>query len=176
MDLSLVIPLYNEDESLEPLFGELLQVMTPLNRHYEIIFVNDCSTDQSFSKLEGFKRDLPEVVRVIDLKERNGQTSAMRKGLEAVKGKIVVTLDADLQNDPHDLPKLFEKLEEGYDCVCGWRRSRQDTFLKAFSPHWVSAPSSPKSSRVTVRKAHPVAHLRTRYGKSWNGRARRESG
>ncbi len=131
IEYSIVIPVYNEEESLEPLFAELLQAMTPLNSPYEIVFVDDGSTDTSPGKLDAFKADLPEVVHIVSFSEREGQTNAMRKGLEAARGNVAVTLDADLQNDPADIPRLLEKMEEDYDCVCGWRKSRQDTLLKA---------------------------------------------
>lgn len=132
VDYSIVIPVYNEEESLEPLFSELLQVMTPLNRVYEIIFVNDCSLDQSPEILEGFQNEFPEVVRIVNLPKRSGQTFGLRKGLDISKGAVAVTLDADLQNDPADIPKMLKKMEVGgYDCVCGWRKARQDTLFKA---------------------------------------------
>src|SRR3990167_1029919 len=97
MCYSLVIPVYNEEESLKPLFAELVGVVTPLNRPYEIIFVNDCSSDQSRMLMENFKKEFPEVVRIVNLNERKGQTYALRQGLDVAKGDYVVTLDADLQ-------------------------------------------------------------------------------
>jgi len=106
---SIVIPVYNEEGSLKPLFTELLAVMTPINNSYEIVFVNDCSYDQSLSIMEGFKEEFPEVVRIVNLDKRCGQTFGLRKGLDATKGEIAVTLDADLQNDPADIPKMLKK-------------------------------------------------------------------
>ena len=126
-----MIPVYNEEESLKLLFTELLAVMTPINNPYEIVFVNDCSSDQSLSIIESFQEEFPEVVRIVNFEKRCGQTFGLRKGLDASKGEIAVTLDADLQNDPADIPKMLEKMEEGFDCVCGWRKARQDTPLKA---------------------------------------------
>jgi dolichol-phosphate mannosyltransferase len=132
IEFSIVVPVYNEQESLRELFSELLQILTPLNRPYEVIFVNDLSNDASLSIIEEFIQNFPEVVRVINLQKRSGQTFAMRTGLDAARGNFAVTLDADLQNDPADIPKMLKKLiDEKYDCVCGWRRSRQDTPLKA---------------------------------------------
>lgn len=128
---SVIVPVYNEEESLKPLFAELVAVMTPLNKLYEIVFINDCSSDRSLSIMEGFQEEFPEVVRILDLRERRGQTYGLRKGLDVSKGGVAVTLDADLQNDPADIPKMLDKMKEGFDCVCGWRRSRQDTPLKA---------------------------------------------
>lgn len=132
IEFSIVIPVFNEEDSLKELFSEVLQAMAPLNRPYEIIFVNDCSTDRSLALIEEFARHLPETVRVVNLPERKGQTYAMRQGLNAARGNVAATLDADLQNDPADLPKMLKKIaDENLDCVCGWRRSRQDTLLKA---------------------------------------------
>lgn len=129
---SVIIPVYNEEESLKPLFAELLRVMTPLNRPYEIVFVDDGSSDRSPVIMDGFQKEFPEAVRVVHLPQRSGQTFGLRKGLDASRGEIVVTLDADLQNDPADIPKMLEQMNKGnYDCVCGWRRARQDTSLKA---------------------------------------------
>jgi glycosyltransferase involved in cell wall biosynthesis len=128
---SIVVPVYNEEESLKPLFAELIAVMTPINKPYEIVFVNDCSSDRSLPIIEEFRNAFPEVVRIVNLQKRSGQTYGLRKGLDATKGEIAVTLDADLQNDPADIPKMLEKMKEGFDCVCGWRKARQDTQLKA---------------------------------------------
>ena len=114
------------------MFEELLSVMTPLNRPYEIIFVNDGSSDGSREIIDGFRNHLPEVVRIIHLPVRSGQTYGLKRGLEAAKGELAITLDADLQNDPADIPRMLKKMREGgYDCMCGWRRARQDTLLKA---------------------------------------------
>ena len=132
VDYSIIVPVHNEEESLKPLFSELLHAMTPLNQSYEIVFINDCSTDRSPAVMEDFQKEFPEVVRVIHLPQRSGQTFGLRKGLDASHGAIAVTLDADLQNDPADIPKMLAKMKEGnYDCVCGWRQARQDTLLKA---------------------------------------------
>ncbi len=131
IEYSIVVPVYNEEDSLKPLFRELLSVMTPFKKNYEIVFVNDGSTDESTQILEGFQQELPEIVKIVNLQKRSGQTCGLRKGLDSSKGIVAITLDADLQNDPGDIPKILKKLEEGYDCVCGWRKSRQDTLLKA---------------------------------------------
>lgn len=129
---SIVIPVYNEDDSLGPLLSEILKVMTPLNERFEVIFVNDGSTDGSLQTMMDFQKRSPGIVEIVNLDERAGQTNALRKGLDAAKGEIVITLDADLQNDPADIPKLLKKMKEGdFDCVCGWRKDRQDTALKA---------------------------------------------
>ncbi|MCR4338079.1 MAG: glycosyltransferase family 2 protein [Candidatus Omnitrophica bacterium] len=133
VEYSIVVPVYNEEESLSPLFQEILEAMTPLGKPFEVIFINDCSSDRSLEILKGFQKEFPHIVIILDLKERHGQTFAMREGLDAARGKVVTTLDADLQNDPADIPKLFQKMAEGnYEVVSGWRKNRQDTAVKAF--------------------------------------------
>ena len=129
---SVVIPVYNEEESLPVLFQELFAVMTEMGKPFEILFVNDGSSDRSAEVIDGFVVEHPQDVRVIHLNQRNGQTFALKQGLDAAKGEVVVTLDADLQNDPADIPQLIAKLEdENLDVVCGWRRARKDRLLKA---------------------------------------------
>ncbi len=129
---SVVIPVYNEVESLEVLLAEMLGVMTGLKERYEVIFVNDGSDDGSRRLLKEFVQRLPEIVRIVDLKDRAGQTNALKKGIHGSKGEIIITLDADLQNDPTDIAKLIGAMNErGSDCVCGWRRNRHDKWLKA---------------------------------------------
>ena len=129
---SVVLPVYNEVESLEVLLAEVLAAVTGLRERHEVIFVNDGSDDGSKELLEDFKKRLPEIVRVVNVKPRGGQTNAMKVGIVESRGEIVITLDADLQNDPADIARLIEKMDEtGSDCVCGWRKARQDTLLKA---------------------------------------------
>jgi len=127
---SLIVPVYNEEESLEPLFTEVQHTMTSLGS-YEIIFIDDCSSDRSVHILRDFEKKYPDVIRILTLTERSGQTKALRQGLDIAGGDFVITLDADLQNDPADIPKLLMKMAEGYHCVCGWRKSRNDKLLKA---------------------------------------------
>ncbi len=129
---SVVIPVYNEQESLKILFSEVLNEFVSKPFGYEIIFVNDCSSDNSLAIIQEFRNQFPEGVKIISLQERKGQTFALSQGFKSAKGNIVISLDSDLQNDPADISKLLSKLDEGYDCVCGWRKARQDTLLKAF--------------------------------------------
>lgn len=128
--LSIVIPVYNEEESVDVLFKEIRGSLDPMGISWEIIFVDDCSDDRTPGKLKVFQKEMPEQIRVVTLLQRSGQSYALRKGLDIVEGDIVVTLDADLQNDPADIPRLMAKMLEGYDVVCGWRRDRQDKPLK----------------------------------------------
>ena len=124
--LSIVIPVYNEEPSLEPLATELKAVLEPLGRPYEIIFVDDGSTDGSFATLQQLHEADPEHIRVLRFRRNFGKTAALSAAFKRAQGEIVVTMDADLQDDPHELPKLLDKLEEGYDLVAAWRVHRVD--------------------------------------------------
>ena len=127
--ISVTIPVYNEEHSLRELYSELCDVMTSLDRPYEIIFVDDGSTDGSSAILDEFAfRD--DHVRLIRFKRNFGQTAAMMAGFDKARGDIIVPMDGDLQNDPHDIPALLEKLDEGYDVVSGWRKRRRDPIAR----------------------------------------------
>ncbi len=124
--ISIVIPIYNEQESLENLYQRLIPVMDNLGKTYEVILVNDGSKDNSETLLNQFFERRPEQIRIIHFNSNYGQHLAIMAGLEKVRGEIVVTMDADLQNPPEDIPKLIAKIEEGYDVVGGCRENRQD--------------------------------------------------
>ena len=128
MDLSVVIPLYNEAENVRPLFARIFEALSPLDLSWEVIVVDDGSTDRSYALL----RELASAesrLRVVRLRRNFGQTAAFAAGFDLAQGSIVVTMDADLQNDPADIPALLNKMAEGYDIVSGWRLKRQDPFL-----------------------------------------------
>ncbi len=131
MDISIVIPVYNEEDSLRPLISELRGVLSGLGRSYEIIFVDDGSRDRSFEILKEAV-SLDPKTRVIRFKENKGQTAAFDAGFKAALGDIVITMDADLQNDPQDIPHLLKKIGE-FDVVCGWRYKRRDPWIKIVS-------------------------------------------
>jgi len=131
--LSLVIPVYNEEENLPILFDAITKVMTPLKKPWEMIFVNDGSTDQSLEVLRGLAQK-DQHVRVIVFRRNFGQTAAISAGIDHAKGSIIILLDADLQNDPADIPMLLSKLEEGYDVVSGWRKDRKDNAITRTLP------------------------------------------
>jgi dolichol-phosphate mannosyltransferase len=133
--ISVVIPLYNEAESLPLLTAQLSRVLNSLDRSSEIIYVDDGSTDESLNTLKDLQQDYPRV-RVIRFARNAGQSAALAAGFRAARGEVVVTLDADLQNDPADIPKLVEKMEQ-HDCVCGVRMNRHDDFLRKVSS-WVA--------------------------------------
>ncbi|MBM4466006.1 MAG: glycosyltransferase family 2 protein [Chloroflexi bacterium] len=128
MDLSVVIPLYNEEENLVPLYEQLKAALEGTGREYEIIIVDDGSTDGSFEVLKRLHQDDGHL-KVIRFRRNFGQTAAFAAGFDCSQGQVVITMDADLQNDPADIPLLLEKIEEGHDVVSGWRLPRQDPFL-----------------------------------------------
>jgi len=127
MHYSVVIPVFNEEKNVTPLYKELRGVMKKLKKDYEIIFVDDASNDKTLSQL----KKLPNV-KIICMRKNSGQSSALDAGIKQARGKIIITMDGDGQNDPRDIPKLLKKLDKGYDAVCGWRHNRKDPFLKQF--------------------------------------------
>ncbi len=130
MDVSIVIPAYNEADNLAILYQQLEGVLSSLEKTSEVLVVDDGSTDGTFALLERLHRQDPSL-RVIRLSRNFGQTAALAAGITHARGKIIVTLDGDLQNDPADIPRLITKLEEGFDFVNGWRIDRQDPFSLA---------------------------------------------
>jgi glycosyltransferase involved in cell wall biosynthesis len=130
IDLSIVVPLYNEEKSLEMLITRILEVGDTFNFDYEIILVDDGSTDGTWEKMVLIQKDLPHL-RGIKFRLNCGQTSAMVAGFDHAQGEIIVTMDGDLQNDPSDIPNLLKKIREGYDIVSGWRINRKDNFVRS---------------------------------------------
>ena len=133
MDVSIVIPFLNEEPNLIPLCEELKAAMDPLQNEYEILFIDDGSIDGGGELLQEHRAQMPQI-KVVSFRRNFGQTAAMVAGLDYAEGDIVVTLDADRQNDPADIPKMIEKIEEGFDMACGWRHKRQDTFVSRKLP------------------------------------------
>src|ERR671910_2962266 len=134
--LSVVAPLYNEAQNVRPLVDWILQALESYQGSYEIILVDDGSRDGTWGEVRAAAAD-PRV-RGLRLGRNVGQTAAMMAGFDHARGKVVVSLDGDLQNDPRDIPALLAKLDEGYDLVCGWRQRRQDKFLLRKVPSWVA--------------------------------------
>lgn len=128
-DLSVVVPVYDEEESLPELHAEIVKHVGGMGREWEVVYVDDRSKDRSYEVLRGFHEADPEHVRIVRFRRNFGQTPAMSAGFEHSRGRVVVTMDADLQNDPADVPKLVSKLEEGHDIVVGWRKDRKDGFF-----------------------------------------------
>jgi glycosyltransferase involved in cell wall biosynthesis len=136
-ELSVVIPVYNEAENIRPLYQGLKEVLTGLGRSYEVIFVDDGSIDDSFGELWQLHREDPDL-KVIRLRRNFGQAAAFAAGFDNATGEIIVSMDADLQFDPHDVQKLLDKMLEGYDIVSGWRVDRQEPFLTRRLPSAVA--------------------------------------
>jgi dolichol-phosphate mannosyltransferase len=129
VDVSVIIPIYNEERSIPPLMDRLLPVMRKLGLSFEIVAINDGSRDRSLSLLVEAAANISEL-KIVDFRRNFGQTAAMMAGIDHATGDVVVALDADLQNDPEDIPHLLAKLNEGYDVVSGWRKDRMDAAIR----------------------------------------------
>ena len=134
VDLSLVIPVYNEKDNLPLLMDAIEAALVPLDKKWEIVFVDDGSKDGSLDVLTGLAEKDAEHVRVVVFRRNFGQTAAIAAGIDHSDGEIIVLLDADMQNDPADIPMLLSKLDEGYDLVSGWRKDRKDNRLTRTIP------------------------------------------
>jgi len=130
-EVSIVIPAYNEEECIIPCLDEVAAVMDRLGRPYEVVVVDDGSRDATFELLKRKKADMPQLV-ALRFSSNNGQTAAFDAGFRAARGRVVVTMDADMQNDPADIPHLLEQLGP-YDVVCGYRQKRRDSLLRRIS-------------------------------------------
>jgi len=145
MSYSVVIPVCNEQENIAPLYSSLKPVLNKLSETYEIIFVDDGSNDRTFEKLSRIATNDPHV-KVIRFRRNFGQSAALAAGFEYATGEIVLSMDGDLQNSPEDIPRLLDKLGEGYDVVCGWRRKRRDPLFTKKVPsrifNWLASKIS----------------------------------
>ncbi|HEY8563356.1 MAG TPA: glycosyltransferase family 2 protein [Pyrinomonadaceae bacterium] len=136
-ELSLFLPVLDEEENLRPMHAKIQEALASLGKTAEVIYVDDGSTDSSLKIL----REIAAAdgrVRVISLRRNYGQTAAMSAGIDAAKGDILIPMDADLQNDPKDIARLLEKLDEGYDVVSGWRKNRKDKLIMRKIPSWIA--------------------------------------
>lgn len=147
--VSVVIPVYNEEESVNLLCDKLHESLSKLDRSYEMILVDDGSSDRTWELLVAATRRIPHL-RVIRFRRNFGQTAAMSAGIHAARGDVVVTLDADLQNDPADIPKLLERIDAGYDVVSGWRKDRKDTFINRRLPSIIANGMISKMTGVAL--------------------------
>jgi glycosyltransferase involved in cell wall biosynthesis len=137
LQISIVVPFYNEEDNIEELYEQLTHVLRGLGVSYELIFIDDGSTDKSHDILiKVFESD--KTVKVIRLRKNFGQTAALQAGFDHAKGEIIISMDGDLQHDPEDIPKLLAPMEEGFDIVSGWRKDRKDHFLLRRFPSWVA--------------------------------------
>jgi len=134
-DISVIIPIFNEEANIETLYSQLKHVLKNINKSYEIIFVDDGSTDGAFNLLkELHQKDIN--VKAIKFRKNFGQTAAMSAGFDYARGEVIITIDGDLQNDPQDIPRLLKKVHEGFDIVSGWRAERKDLFLTRRLPSY----------------------------------------
>ena len=129
MSISIVIPLYNEQDSLQELTDNIVQALSPIEKEYELLFIDDGSTDDSCRVLKEIKKTTPQV-KIIRLRKNFGKSAALAEGFKKAKGKLVFTMDADMQDDPTEIPKMIKKLEEGYDLISGWKKKRNDPLNK----------------------------------------------
>ena len=138
--LSIVVPVYNEEQNVQPLFKKISTVCESIGLTYEVLFVDDGSQDNTYEVLSKLRETDPNI-SVIKFQENAGQTAAMAAGFEYAQGERIISMDGDLQNDPADIPQLLEKLDEDYDLVCGWRKERQDKFwsrrLPSIIANWI---------------------------------------
>ncbi len=149
IDISIVIPIFNEEESIPQLVEEVLNSMRPTNESFEIVLVNDGSIDRSAEVLDKLSQTVPELTAVI-LRKNYGQTAAMAAGFDISNGEIIVSLDGDLQNDPADIPLLVNKLREGFDLVSGWRYDRKDSRIRRKLPSKIANKLIGKVTGVTL--------------------------
>jgi len=133
IEYSVVVPVMNEEENVELLYNRITETLKPLRKRYEIIMVDDGSTDETFNVLKTIHRK-DRNLKVIKFRRNFGQSAAMAAGFERAKGKVVVSMDGDLQNDPKDIPAMVEKLDEGYDIIAGWRKNRKDKVIIRKTP------------------------------------------
>jgi glycosyltransferase involved in cell wall biosynthesis len=135
--LSILIPIFNEEESISPLYDRLITALKKTRRPYEVIFIDDGSSDSSLEMLLDISKKNPNV-KVISLSRNFGQTAALSAGIDFSSGEILIPMDGDLQNDPEDILSLLQKIEEGYDVVSGWRKTRKDPFFTRRFPSMVA--------------------------------------
>jgi undecaprenyl-phosphate 4-deoxy-4-formamido-L-arabinose transferase len=161
-EISVVIPVFNEEENLRELGERLIRTLMGMGRPFEIIFVDDGSTDRSWQLLTDLNGQYPQYIRALQFHRNFGQHQAIFAGFQAAKGKVMVTLDADLQNPPEEIPRLVAKLDEGYDTVGGWRENRQDSIFRRLPSQLVNTVMS----RVTGVKLRDYGCMLRAYRRS----------
>jgi dolichol-phosphate mannosyltransferase len=149
LSLSVITPIYNEEKNIPILMGHLLELLPTLQKSFEIIAVNDGSRDGSLAELRKQATLHPEI-KVVDFRRNYGQTAAIMAGIDHASGSVIISIDADLQNDPQDIPNLLAKLDEGFDVVSGWRKDRQDAAMRNF----VSRVANWVISRISGVRLH----------------------
>ncbi len=148
--LSIVIPIHNEEPSILPLYDRLISVLEALQKPFEIIFVDDASTDRSFDLLANLA-ETDARMKVIRLRRNFGQTAALSAGFDEAQGNVIISLDGDLQHDPEDIPALLAKIEEGYDIASGWRKDRVDNAITRKIPSRIANWLMAKASGIQLR-------------------------
>ncbi len=148
--LSITIPIHNEEHSILPLYDRLTKVLEAVERPYEIIFVDDASTDRSFELLSNLV-ETDARLKVVRLRRNFGQTAALSAGFHEAEGEIIIAMDGDLQHAPEDIPALLEKIDEGYDIASGWRKQRVDNALTRKIPSRVANWLMAKASGIDLR-------------------------
>ena len=147
--LSIVIPIHNEEPALLPLYDRLTTVLEALQRTYEIIFIDDASTDRSFDLLSNLV-EVDSRLKVVRLRRNFGQTAALAAGFDEAQGEVIVSLDGDLQHDPEDIPALLEKIDEGFDIASGWRKDRVDNAVTRKIPSRIANWMMKRASGVEL--------------------------
>lgn len=150
LDLSVIVPLYNEEDSVPLLYEKIVQAVEPLELNFEILFVDDGSVDQTIPVAAKIAEQDTRL-RVIKFRRNYGQTPAMAAGIDHARGKYLITMDGDLQNDPDDIPHFLEKLDEGYDIVVGWRHNRQDKLVTRKIPSRIANWLIGKTTGVPIK-------------------------
>ncbi len=148
-DISVVLPVFNEEENLQELYDKLSAVLVKLERTYELIFVDDGSTDNSAALLKEINHK-DEKVKIVRLKRNFGQTASLSAGIEYSHGSIIVLMDSDLQHDPEDLPSFIRHIDKGYDVVSGWRKNRVDNFWLRRIPSFIANMAMAKMSGIKL--------------------------
>ncbi len=148
-DISVVVPLYNEEDNVEILVEKITGVFVNLPQTFEAVLVDDGSSDSTWAKMVSVTKEIPNFV-LVRLRRNFGQTAAMSAGFRHSKGNIVITMDGDLQNDPEDIPALLKKLDEGYDVVNGWRKDRKEPFLSRRLPSMIASSIINKVSNLNL--------------------------
>ncbi len=149
VDLTVVVPMFNEVDNVAPLYDQLTSALEPLGRTYEVVIVDDGSSDGTFAKLRDVHRR-DDRWRIIRLRRNFGQTAGFSAGFEAARGELVVTMDGDLQNDPADIPLVLAKMDEGFDIVSGWRVKRREPFLTRRLPSMIANIIISKTTGVSL--------------------------
>jgi glycosyltransferase involved in cell wall biosynthesis len=147
--ISIIVPFFDEEDNVEEMYARLKEVMSRVGRTYELIFIDDGSTDRTYALLkEIYRRD--EQVIVLKLRRNSGQTPALQAGFDRARGEVIISMDGDLQHDPAEIPQFLAKIAEGYDIVSGWRKDRKDNALLRKFPSWVANRMMKKLVKVKI--------------------------